>query len=473
MNVDSLHYASLQEVARLIKARELSPVELTQHMLDRIEAVDKSLHSYATVMPERALWAAQRAEDEIAAGGYRGPLHGVPVALKDLCFTRGTRTMGGLRVLRDFLPDYDGTAVTRLEDAGAVILGKLSLTEGAMVGYHRDFKVPVNPWNADYWAGASSSGSGVAVAAGLCFAALGSDTGGSIRFPSMANGIVGLKPSYGRVSRYGLLTLAASLDHLGPMTRSVGDAAIVLEAIAGFDDKDPSSLQSPAPTAAECLSNQQGNLAGMRIGYDPEFASEGMDPGLRVAIEQALTVLETLGASLVPVSVPIDSDAMGEVWFALCTREALAAHADTFPSRADEYGTYFREFLEIGTTISDAQYAAAQATRDAFNAQFNAVLGSVDAIACSAGGITVPFPSEALYGGSAELQPMFDAVQMEATIPADFAGTPALTLPCGFNDNGIPFALQLLGADQTEARLCKIGCAYERATPWHERHPDC
>jgi amidase len=383
MNGDLLHYASLQEVARLIEARELSPVELTQHMLDRIAAVDSRLHSYATVMPERALWAAQRAEEEIAAGAYRGPLHGVPVAVKDLCFTRGTRTMGGLRVLSDFLPGYDGTAVTRLEEAGAVILGKLSLTEGAMVGYHWDFKVPVNPWNADYWAGASSSGSGVAVAAGLCFAALGSDTGGSIRFPAMANGIVGLKPSYGRVSRYGLLTLAASLDHLGPMTRSVGDAAIVLEAIAGFDDKDPSSLHSPAPTAAECLSNPQGNLAGMRIGYDPEFASEGMDAGVRVAIEQALTVLENLGASLVPVSVPIDSAAMGEAWCALCTREALEAHADTFPSRADEYGSYFREFLEIGATISDAQYAAAQATCDAFNAQFNAVLGSVDAIACS------------------------------------------------------------------------------------------
>jgi amidase len=203
-----LHYATLVDVARMIKSREISPLDLVHSMLSRIEAVDSSLKSYATVTPERALAAAEKVEQEIASGNYRGPMHGIPVAVKDLCYTKGIRTMGGLAVFRDFRPDYDGTAVSRLKSAGAILLGKLNLTEGAMAGYHRDFDVPVNPWDPTYWSGASSSGSGVAVAAGLCFAALGTDTGGSIRFPSMANGIVGLKPTYGRVSRYGVHPLA-------------------------------------------------------------------------------------------------------------------------------------------------------------------------------------------------------------------------------------------------------------------------
>ena len=200
-----IHFSSLTEVARSIESLELSPVELTQLILDRISTLDGTLNSYATVMADRAMVSASTAEEEIRAGRYRGPLHGVPIAVKDLCFTRGVRTMGGLRALADFVPAFDATVVSRLEEAGAVILGKLNLTEGAMAGYHRDFSIPVNPWDAEWWPGASSSGSGVATAAGLCFASLGSDTGGSIRFPSLANGIVGLKPTFGRVSRYGVL----------------------------------------------------------------------------------------------------------------------------------------------------------------------------------------------------------------------------------------------------------------------------
>ena len=242
-----LHFASLTEVAALLKAGELSPVELTQMMLERIDRVDDELKSYATVTSERALKAARQAELEILAGNYRGQLHGIPIAVKDLCFTKGTRTMGGMGVLKDFVPDYDATVISRLESAGAVLLGKLNLTEGAMLGYHRDFDIPVNPWNADYWAGASSSGSGVATAAGLCFASLGTDTGGSIRYPSMANGVVGLKPTYGRVSRYGVLPLSETLDHVGPMTRRSADAAIMLEAIAGHDINDATSLRDPVP----------------------------------------------------------------------------------------------------------------------------------------------------------------------------------------------------------------------------------
>ena len=229
---DDLYFLSLEEVSRLIEARRISPLELTQGILDRIGTVDKQLMSYVTVTADRALEAAGKAEKELAAGIYRGPLHGIPVAAKDLFYSKATRTMGGLAVYKEFVPKFDATVVERLEAAGAILVGKLNLTEGAMAGYHPDFEIPRNPWHKDLWPGASSSGSGVAVAAGLCYGALGSDTGGSIRFPSMANGIVGLKPTYGRVSRHGVLPLAPTMDHVGPMTRSVSDAAIMLQALS-------------------------------------------------------------------------------------------------------------------------------------------------------------------------------------------------------------------------------------------------
>jgi amidase len=256
----------------------------------------------------------------------------------------------------------------------------------------------------------------------------------------MANGIVGLKPTYGRVSRYGVHPLGETLDHVGPMTRSVADAAIVLEAIAGHDINDPTSLKDSAPDMLEDLNS---GVAGMRIGYDRAFASEGLNAGLVTAIENALSVLENLGASIVDVKVPVDPATIGDTWFAICSREAFNAHANTFPSRADEYGMHFREFLEIGASITDDQYAAATEVRNAFNEQFNSVLGSTDTVICPAGGFTLQLPPEIMYGSTADLQPLFEGVQMHFTIPADFAGTPALTLPCGFADNGIPYAMQL------------------------------
>jgi amidase len=232
---EPLYYASLQEVARRIQSRDLSPVELTRLMLERIASVDPRLKSYATVMSEQALADANVALQEIGAGQYRGPLHGVPVAVKDLCYSKGVRTMGGTVVLREFIPTFDGTVVSKLRTSGAVVLGKLNLSEGAAAGYNPSFDIPLNPWRADRWPGMSSSGSGVATAAGLCFGAIGTDTGGSIRMPASANGIVGLKPTYGRVSRFGVLPMAPSLDHVGPMARCVADAAILFDAIAGFD----------------------------------------------------------------------------------------------------------------------------------------------------------------------------------------------------------------------------------------------
>ncbi len=465
---ESLHYHTLTRLADLLRNRSISPVEVTTAMLERIHQVDAVLRSYATVTEERALSAARVAEREIAAGRYRGPLHGVPVAVKDLCCTRGTRTMAGLAVRKDYVPDFDATVVTRLEKAGAVLLGKLAMTEGAMAGYNRDFDVPVNPWGAEYWAGASSSGSGVATAAGLCFASLGTDTGGSIRFPAMANGIVGLKPTYGRVSRYGVMPLAESLDHVGPMTRCVADAAIVLQVIAGRDPRDPGSLEAPVSDLSKEL---EAGLEGIQIGYDPVMCRDGTDAGLVRSIERALDVLAGLGAKMVEVEMPSDMPSVGETWFPICAFEAFAAHRDTFPSRADEYGPYFRDLLEVGAAVTQEQYAGAMAVRQDFSARLDRLLESVDAIVCPAGGITFPIEPQLHYLDSEALLALFETVQMHFTIPADFAGTPALTVPCGFSPSGIPHALQFMGRRLSEERLCRIGHAYERATDWHRRHP--
>ena len=246
-----LHFKTITDIAAKIASKQLSPVDVTTAMLQRIDQLDGQLKSYATVTAEQAMVAAQAAEREITAGKYRGPLHGVPIAVKDLCFTKGVRTMGGVEVLAGHVPAFDSTVITKLAAAGAVLLGKLNLTEGAMGGYNRNFDIPKNPWNPDRWTGSSSSGSGVATAAGLCLGSLGSDTGGSIRFPSAGCGVVGIKPTWGRVSRYGVLALAESMDHVGPMTRSVADAGIILEVIAGFDPNDPTSLPNPVPNMLE------------------------------------------------------------------------------------------------------------------------------------------------------------------------------------------------------------------------------
>jgi amidase len=467
MSSNEVHYASITEVAERIRAGALSPVDLTESMLDRIAAIDPALKSYATVTADRAREAARHAAAEISSGRYRGPLHGIPVAVKDLCYTKGIPTMGGLAVRRDFVPDYDGTAVVRLEAAGAVLLGKIALTEGAMAGYNPTFDIPVNPWREDYWSGASSSGSGVSVAAGLCFAALGTDTGGSIRFPAMANGVVGFKPTYGLVSRHGVLSLADSMDHVGPLTRSVQDAAIVLEALAGHDPEDPTSLEAPV---ADMCGELDDGVAGLRIGVDREFVAGGAEPGLVAAIEDALATLEGLGAEIVDVVMPDGANDLREPWFAICSSEAARAHAQHYPSRADEYGPYFGGFLAFGHTVTEEQLAAARAFRTRFSGDFDAVLASVDAVVMPAAGQPFANPCD-LYGDPDDLQPLFEVAQMQYTIPADLSGTPSLVVRCGVSESGIPYTLQFAGPRLSEPRLVRIGHAYERATDWHHLHP--
>ena len=464
-------YLSLREVARRIAARQVSPVDLTQRMLARIAKADPVLKSYATVMGEQAMADARAAAAEIAAGRYRGPLHGMPIAIKDLCWSKGVRTMGGLAVRRNFVPSEDATVVKRLRAAGAVVLGKTNLSEGAAAGYNPAMDVPLNPWNHDRWPGMSSSGSGVAVAAGLCFAAVGTDTGGSIRYPSSANGVVGLKPTYGRVSRYGVMPMAPSLDHVGAMAREVADAAILFDAMEGRDPADPTCLAVPPAETVKALG---GGVKGLKIGLDHRYALEHTDPGQARAIEAALKLLERQGAVITPVRMP-DVSAVTPHWLTICGVEMAAAHSATYPSRAAEYGPYLREFLASGRAVTPKALDDARRYRADLTAKLRALLETVDVMAGPAGGDPAWPITHALQTGPLPAYHMaWDAAaprSSEFTMPMDLAGVPAICLPCGFSSDGLPYSIQFTGRKLSEAMLCRVAYAYEQATDWRLRHP--
>ncbi len=462
---DGLHFRDLTEVARLIEARQVSPVEVAKEMLQRIEEQDGRLKSYATVIADRAVAQAAAAEKEIMAGSYRGPLHGIPIAIKDLCFTKGVRTMGGTPVLMDHVPEFDATVVSRLDAAGAVLLGKLNLTEGAMAGYHPDFPVPVNPWDPERWTGVSSSGSGVATSAGLCFASLGSDTGGSIRFPAAACGIVGLKPTWGRVSRYGVLPLAESMDHIGPMTRSTADAAVMLQVIAGPDSQDPTTLPGPVP---EMLEDLEPGVKGVRIGLDERYVKEDVDSQLAEAVLTGIQVLEGCGAEILEVAMP-EINPYVAAWAVLCSAEAYTAHESNYLGRREEYGPWFGGWLDLGASVTGAAYTRANNLRAACNGYLRSVFETIDVLVCPS--MTTPpgrVTPEQLYGPMGTED---NLIWGRFTVPFDFNGAPTLSLPCGQNDEGLPLSIQFVGKHLAEPLLFRIGRAYEETTEWHKLRP--
>ncbi len=316
--------ATLVEVAKLIARRAVSPVEVTEAMLARIEALDGRIHSYLLVTAEHALAQARAAEKDIMAGHYRGRLHGIPLALKDLINTVDIPTTCASPLLKNFKPGYDAAVVERLDAAGAVMLGKLNLTEFALYGYHPQCTPPNNPWRLDHWAGVSSSGSGAATAASLCYGALGTDTGGSIRFPSAACGVVGIKPTFGKVSRYGVFPLADTLDHIGPMARCVADAAYMLQVLEGRDPRDGATRTDPPGDYTKAL---LAGARGLRIGLDRSYSSTDTDPRMSEALFKAIDVLVELGAEVVELNSPELADA-AEHWLAICAVDALIAHND-------------------------------------------------------------------------------------------------------------------------------------------------
>ncbi len=460
-----LHFKPITELSDLLSTKKLSPVELTSMMLQRIQDHDNTLKSYATVMHEYAIESAKKAEQEIMSGEYRGPLHGIPIAVKDLCYTKGFRTMGGAKVLKDHVPEYDATVVQRLNAAGAVLLGKLNLTEGAMGGYHPEFDIPINPWNPDRWTGSSSSGSGVATSAGLCSASLGSDTGGSIRFPSAACGIVGIKPTWGRVSRYGVLPLAESMDHVGPMTRSVTDAGIMLEAIAGYDPNDPTSLLNLVPNIIKSIGE---SIKDIRIGFDEDYATKDVDKELAEAVCAGVELLQELGANIYKVQLP-DMDEYALSWPTICSAEAVVAHADTYPSIRDSYGPWFQGWLDMGAQVTGAEYAEANKLRLDCIGHLSKVFQNIDVLVCPS--MSAPphvVTPEVLYGPKETRAARFQRF----TAPFDYNGAPTLSVPCGLNSAGLPLSIQFVGQHLSEHVLCQVGYAYEQATSWHNLHPE-
>ncbi len=456
-----LHYLSLDEVARRLKARKLTSVEATRTILDRIAKVDPRLKAYATVTAERALADAARLDAETAAGNSLGALHGVPIAVKDLCNTAGVATAAGMAIHRANVPTKDATVVARLKAAGAVILGKLQMTEGAYGVHHPEITPPVNPWNAAYWPGVSSSGSGVATAAGLCFASLGSDTGGSIRFPSTMNGLSGLKPTWGRVSRAGVFALAESLDHVGPMCRSALDAALVLGVIAGADPDDPTAAPQPVPDYAAALG---GGVKGRRLGVPANLI--GMDADSQRAFDGAVTELKKAGATLVDVVLP-ELDEAALKWLPLCGVETALAHEATFPSRRTEYGPEFAALIDLGRSLAALDLGRLQLLRARVKGEIDRLLASVDLLLMPVMGVATP----SLAAMAAGRTPETIAARLRYTAPFDMSGHPTLTLPGGMTREGVPVGFQIVGRAFGESDILAAGHAYQQATDWHLKRP--
>jgi amidase len=462
--MSDLHYLELTEVARRLHSREISPVEVTKAQLARIDALDGTLKSYATVMGEQALGQARTAEAEIRRGEIRSPLHGVPLAVKDLCWTAGVPTAAGMPLHKDFLPTEDATVVKRLAAAGAVILGKLQLTEGAYADHHPSIPPPRNPWNAAHWSGASSSGSGVATAAGLCYGSLGSDTGGSIRFPSAANGVTGLKPTWGRVSRFGVFELAATLDHIGPMTRSAADAGAILGAIAGADPNDPTASLEPVPNY---LASVKRGIRHLRVGLDPAWNDGPTDEATKAACANALAAIGSLGPEIREVSFP-DSRQIVVDWPLNCAVETAAAHEDTYPSQKAKYGAALAGLIESGRALTGMEYQKILLRRNDFRGRVASLFEEIDLLLVP----VQPFasPTLATMGSLGEDVERVRAL-LRFTCPFDATGNPTITLPCGFTDAGTPIAFQLVARPMEEELLVRAGAGFQSVTDWHQRHP--
>jgi amidase len=465
MSPDSeLHYLDISELSALLGSGKLSAREITLAQLERIGSLDRTLNSYASVMWDQALEDADRADREIAAGRRRGPLHGAPIAIKDLCWTKNHPTSSGMLVHKQFVPDRDATVVARLRDAGAVILGKTQLTEGAYSDYHPSIEPPKNPWNADYWPGISSSGTAIATAAGLCFGGVASDTGGSIRWPCAANGTTGIKPTWGRVSRHGVFELAASLDHVGTIARTVVDAALLLQAIAGFDPLDPTTAADSVPDYVSAAGN---DLRGMRVGVDTNWNEADVDTDIQRMMTAAMESFQALGAEIVAVTMPNPEQVIHD-WVTNCAIEAATAHADTFAEHRADYGAVLASVIEQGQGATAVEYQRILLRRMEFRGRVNAVFTQCDLLLAP----TQPLsPLTLATIRTLGTQPRLIAKLQRYTCPFNMTGHPSVTLPGGISDAGMPMAFQLIGAAFREQTLVRAGAAFQSATQWHLRHP--
>ena len=449
---------SIAEVQRLIRRGDLSPLELVEAYVARIRRLDPQLNAFVTVTEERAVGRARALEAELAGGRWRGPLHGIPIALKDNIDTAGVRTTAGSAVFADRVPDEDAEVVTRLEAAGAIVLGKLNMHEFAYGGTSAfAWSGPVrNPWDVDRIPGGSSGGSGAAVAARLCAGALGTDTGGSVRIPAAHCGIVGLKATYGLASIRGIVPLGVSLDHVGPMCRTVADAALMLQAMAGYDPRGIASIEAEIPDYASAL--RRPTLA-LRLGV-PRTFYEDVDPQVLAAVERALGVLGDLTAGTRDVELPALPEAR------TVGVEAYAYHADLLDERRDLYDPSTLERIEGGAEMSAADYAEARYQLTLVRKAIAAVFDDVDVLVTPTL-VQLPVSIEEARASPLEVT----GILIRNTAPFNGYGTPAITVPCGFSREGLPIGLQLCGRALGEVDVLALAHAYEQATDWHERTP--
>ncbi len=476
-----VHEWTLLGAAKAVRDKEISSREMTRALLSRIEQINPKINAYITILPETAMREAEACDEEIARGHVRGQLHGIPVALKDIFCTKGIRTTCASRILHDFDPPYDATVTERIRAAGAVLLGKQNMDEFAMGSSTETscFGPALNPWATDRVPGGSSGGTAAALAAGTCFAGVGTDTGGSIRQPASLCGVVGMKPTYGRVSRYGMIAFASSLDQAGPVARTVPDAAAVLAVIAGYDRRDSTSVDVPVP---DYLAATERGVKGMRVGLPREYFAEGLDSSVKTAVTKALAALTSLGAEGVEISLPHTEYALS-TYYLIAPAEAssnLARYdgvrygyrADgargliemMSRTRAEGFGAEVKRRIMIGTyALSagyyDAYYGKAQKVRTLLRRDFAEAFARVDVI------LTPTAPTPAFRVGEKVDDPLTMYLSDIYTLPASLAGIPGISVPCGMSTDGLPIGAQLLGKHFDEESLLAAAAAIEREIP--------
>ena len=454
---------TLADAAQQIQEHRLSPVELTRAFLDRIADIDPKVHAFITVCGDEALVAARNAELEISKGKYKGPLHGIPYSVKDIIASRGIRTTSGSRLLENSVPDYDSTVIATLAAAGAVLLGKNNLAEFAAGGEASGFMGPVNnPWKLSHVCGGSSSGPCASVASGMALVGVGTCTGGSIRQPASHTNVVGLKPTYGLVSRYGVFPLSWSIDHVGPLAKTVEDCALLLQVIAGYDPKDPSSVNS---TPIDYRAALTGDIRGLRVGVPAEL-NQGASEEVAACIQEAIRVLRSLGASVDEVSLPITGQYATVAGNLITWSEMSQIHAP-WRQRLDEYSTGIREKVLVGAVIPSSIYHKAQQMRRMVQAEITETLQDFDVLV----GPNIRVPPGPLGGSTPTGAAMGMATEVSYTRPFNLTGNPSLSVPCGFSPDGLPVGMQISGRLHEDATVLRVAHAYEQVTPWHTMHP--
>ena len=468
MDPSELVFLSIADAAELVAGRQVSPVEIVDAHLRRIDAIDGALNSFITLLRDESMAAAREAEGAIASGGYIGPLHGLPIGLKDLYYTKGIRTTMGSKIMGEFVPDADAAVTERFREAGAILIGKLQMHEFALgaTSENPHYGPAHNPWDTGRMTGGSSGGSGSAVASGQCMGALGSDTGGSVRIPASLCGIVGLKPTFGRVSRYGVYPLSWSFDTVGPMTRTVRDAALVLNAIAGHDSRDLSSSRRPTEDFAERLEN---GISGVRIGIPREYFFEKTEPQVTDSVREAASVLEGLGASVDDVSIPVLEHSQ-TISTPISQAEASQIHTEHLRDRALDIGADVRGRLYQGALIPATDYIKAQRARTVYNERMAEAFQRFDALIAPTCPVGAPKLGERTMRVGDVAEPTL-ALLSRLTRPFNVSGVPTVSLPCGFTSYGVPIGLQIAGRPFEDAAVLRIAHAYEQATEWHKRRP--